>query len=389
MILLDLPYVSDFLKQTITRNNFPVFEPSGPKYFQPGKDIFCLTEEEVIDHFRNNPDLRLYSNSENAIHWISKHLEFTGLPGIINQFKDKAAFRRMTQYMFPEIFFREVEFENLQDLDIRNFPFPFVIKPSIGFFSLGVYTVNNQAEWEPVRNLINEDICKIRTLYPTEVLDTSMFLVEKYIEGVEYAFDAYFDASGQPVILNILKHLFASGDDVSDRVYVTSKSIIRENLARLTEFLKRIGDPVQLKNFPLHVEVRIDSQGQLVPIEVNPLRFGGWCTTADITWFAYGINSYEYFLEGKKPDWNKIMENRNDNIFSLIVLNNSTGIAGKEIQSFDYDRLLTHFKKPLEIRKTNPAEFPLFGFLFTETREEEQDELDWILKNNLVEFIRF
>ena len=38
-----------------------------------------------------------------------------------------------------------------------------------------------------------------------------------------------------------------------------------------------------LKNFPLHTEVRVNEKGEIIPIEVNPMRFGGWCTTADFT----------------------------------------------------------------------------------------------------------
>jgi len=388
MILLDLPYVSDFLKQTIIRNNFPVLEPSGPKHFDPDMDSFCLTEAGAIDQVRKDTNLRIYTNSENSINWIIRHLGFTGFPETIQKFKDKAAFRRLTQSMFPGFFFREIAFDDIQDLSVLDFPVPFVIKPSVGFFSLGVYTVNNHPEWEGVKKRIHADIHSIKTLYPTEVLDISVFLAEQYIEGVEFAFDAYFDETGKPVILNILKHLFASGDDVSDRVYMTSKSILHENLDRMSYFLEQIGKLVPLKNFPLHVEVRIDDFGNIVPIEVNPLRFGGWCTTADITWHAYGINSYEYFLVGRKPDWVQILREQDDSLYSLIVLNNSTGVPGKEILSFDRDRLLTHFKHPLEFRPADHTEFPLFGFLFVKTRVEDFDELEWILKSDLREFIR-
>ncbi|MCP3675252.1 MAG: ATP-grasp domain-containing protein [Gammaproteobacteria bacterium] len=32
-----------------------------------------------------------------------------------------------------------------------------------------------------------------------------------------------------------------------------------------------------------HDELRGDDKGTILPIEVNPMRFGGWCTSADIT----------------------------------------------------------------------------------------------------------
>ena len=40
-----------------------------------------------------------------------------------------------------------------------------------------------------------------------------------------------------------------------------------------------------------------DSKDRIFPIEINPLRFGGWCTTADLLGVAIGYNAYEYYLE--------------------------------------------------------------------------------------------
>lgn len=387
MILLDQPYVSGFLKETIQRNRFPVFEPSGPLHFQPGMHEFCLDEQQAIRHLESCRDIRLYTNSENSIGWISRNLGFTGLPGIIKLFKDKAAFRRLTRSLYPWLFFKEVACDDIGQLDITGFPFPFVIKPSIGFFSLGVYTVNHAAGWEQVKIQLQQDIQKIRSLYPSEVLNTTNFIIEQYIEGEEFAFDAYYDEAGKPVILNILKHYFASPEDVSDRVYVTSAPIMREYLPGMTAFLESLGKLVSMKNFPLHVEIRIDEAGSMVPIEVNPLRFGGWCTTADTTWHAYRINSYEYFLNNRKPDWDRILSEKDDSLYSLIVLNNSTGVEGRNIRSFDHEALLQHFHHPLEFRTADFKAFPLFGFLFTETPAMKQEELEWILKNDLKEFI--
>lgn len=59
-----------------------------------------------------------------------------------------------------------------------------------------------------------------------QVLDTGKFIIEENIEGEEFAVDAYFNSKEKPVILNILKHIFSSENDVSDRVYFTSKSVM-------------------------------------------------------------------------------------------------------------------------------------------------------------------
>ena len=50
----------------------------------------------------------------------------------------------------------------------------------------------------------------------------------------------------------------------------------------------------------MHVDLRVDNEGVIKPIEINPLRFGGWCTTADLLGIATGFSPYEYYLENKQ-----------------------------------------------------------------------------------------
>ena len=218
-------------------------------------------------------------------------------------------------------------------------------------------------------------------------MDTRSFIVEQLINGEEYAFDAYFNSAGEPVILSILKHVFSSDYDVSDRVYITSKEILESNLDEFTDFARKIGGLANVKNFPVHIELRRDNDGTLLPIEVNPMRFGGWCTTADISFLAYGLNPYLYYYSQKEPDWPAILKGKDGKLFSIIVLDNSTGIDTAEITAFDYEKLLSNFDKPIELRKIDHKKYPVFGFLFTETREDNFIELENILHSDLTEFV--
>ena len=185
----------------------------------------------------------------------------------------------------------------------------------------------------------------------------------------------------------MMKHIFASGKDVNDRVYITSKEIVEQYLTPLTDFLSEIGKRAVLRNFPAHVEVRIAGNGKVAPIEVNPLRFGGWCSTPDLAWYAFGINIYEYLFRQIIPDWKTLLKGREGLVYSNIVLNNSTGIEGKQIQSFDYEKLLAGFEKPHELRKADFGKFPLFGFLFCETRQQNMKELHDILHSDLSAYV--
>lgn len=387
MIILDKPYISEFLLNTLERNKIPVIRTSVVDEFATGRNLMLLSPKDAIAHFEATENSLLYTNSENSISWIENNLRHTSLPGKIKLFKNKVLFRDLIRDLFPGYFYRSVSVDALESLDITDFPLPFIIKPAVGFFSLGVYKVEIPEDWNETVQTILKEIELIKNLYPPEVLHTGEFIIEECIEGEEFAIDCYFNNLGKPVILNIMKHIFSSGTDVNDRVYITSKEIIETYKNPFTEFLSEIGKRAELRNFPAHVEVRIDENGVVAPIEVNPLRFGGWCSTPDLAWHAFGINLYEYLFQRKEPDWFTILNDMDDAVFSNIVLNNSTGIEGKNIQSFDYEKFLSDFEKPLELRKADFGKFPLFGFLFCETRGQNMQELDRILMSDLKEYV--
>ena len=264
---------------------------------------------------------------------------------------------------------------------------PLIIKPATGFMSEGVHKVYDARDWDRIKKRILSEREKSKDLYPPEVVNSSSLIIEGCIKGEEYAVDAYFDSNGEAVILNILNHIFSSSDDVGDRVYTTSKEIIEHNLAEFTEFSTKIAELAGVRNFPAHIELRRDPNGTLVPIEINPLRFGGWCTTADLAYHAYGFNPYVYYYSQIKPDWSKILKDKAGKLYSIIILDNSTGIDPVKIDQFDYQKLLSTFENPLELRKFDFREYPVFGFLFTESSLENENELKQILTSDLKEFI--
>lgn len=387
MFIIDKPYVSEFLKNTLLEKSLPIIETETSSELITNDKQVRISELEAINEFKTNSQPLLLTNSENAISWIDDNLGFTDLPEKVSLFKDKVKFRQLLSSINPEYFYQAVEFDELDNLEIKNFPSPFFIKPAVGFFSLGVYMVEAHNDWPGVLVKLKEEVANVKDIYPDVVLDTTKFIIEEEILGTEYAIDCYFDKDGQPVVLNILKHLFASTKDVSDRVYLTSKEIIEENLTRIEEYLHKVGNLSNLKNFPLHIEVRIDDDRNLNAIEFNPMRFGGWCTTADFTWYSYGINAYQYFFEQKKPDWDELLKWLEEKLFSIVVLDNNSGIPESDIKSFDYDALLGEFSQPLELRKIDFKSYLVFGFLFLETSKSDISELYNILKSDLKKYI--
>ena len=385
MFLIDKPYVSDFLIQTLKENNYPVVATKVARELVADASLNWIREEEAIASLTTNPSQRIYSNSENALSWIDKHLGESELSKQINFLKDKAAFREQIKVLFPDFKFQQIKFENIQDISSEELPFPFVIKPSVGFLSLGVHIVKDENDWTRAKEELTPQ--NLKSIFPKNVLDTSHFVLEDFIQGEEYAVDYYHNDEGEVILLNVLHHVFASGSDTSDRVYSTSKAIMNQHKAELEEFLGAVGNTLNLKNFPAHAEVRIDEKGKIVPIEINPLRFGGWCTTADLSGMALGLNSYKYYFENACPNWDAVFHGKENKIFSIVVLDNNSGIEPNDIAKFDYKALAHDFENPISIRELDINEYPLFGFVFAETDPENKGELDDILTSDLRKYI--
>ncbi len=387
MFLVEKPYLSDFFKKTLRDFAIPVVGTEAAFELGLLEGTRIISEEQAIGMVREQPDLPIYSNSENGIGWIAKNLAFSDLPEKIELFKDKLKFREMSRGLYPQLFFQGIQLSEFDSFDVSTVPLPCIIKPSVGFFSMGVHKVTEQSEWRGIFDAITAEMEQLKGLYPAEVLGTGSFIIEQCINGDEFAIDAYYDGSGKAVILSVFHHSFSTDTDVSDRVYSTSKTIIEQNIEEFTEFVESIAEVSGVRNFPVHIELRREIDGSLLPIEVNPMRFGGWCTTADATAMAYGFNPYLYYYTGRRPDWNEILRDQEGKRYSLIVLDNSTGQAGSSIALFDYDALCAGFEKVLELRKIDYKSYPVFGFLFTESREENFAELKAILDSDLSEFV--
>jgi len=394
MFLLDKPYISDFLRQTLKEHQIPVVATSAALEMEllPGTRLVDPSEAAL----RLNEDLNaatgappaspLYTTSENALNWIATHLADTELPAAINLFKDKLQFRQCTRALFPEFFFQGVEYAALDSLEVEHFSFPFIIKPSVGFFSMGVHKVDSPQEWTSTLTAIHNEIAQQRAIYPREVLDTATFIIEECIEGDEFAVDAYFDQDSSAVVVGIHQHLFASAHDVSDRVYITSKQVVAEYLEAFTAFASAIGKQLGVKNIPVHMELR--RQGDtILPIEVNPMRFGGWCTTADSTAMAFGFNPYLSYFTREAPEWDTLLGRKDATVHSIVVLDNSSGIDAANIVTFDYAGLKDTFECPVELRRTDFKCYNVFGFLFSATRPDNMAELEYILASELTEFV--
>lgn len=378
MIILENPYVSNFLIATIKKNNFSVLDNEIARNYFKLDDL--LSREEAIKAALQEG---IYSNSENSINWVADNLKDFKINQMIKISKDKFAFRDILKSIFPNFYFKKFTIGELKKINPSELKYPFVLKPCVGFLSFGVYPIKTEKDFREVIAKIDEDIEKLKNVFPKNVVDCSEFIAEEMIAGEEFAIDAYFDDNGKAVILNIFQHPFYDENDVSDRVYFTSKKIIKNYLNSFQDLLDKIGNLGEYKNFPFHLELRVNNQ-QIIPIELNPMRFCGWCIT-DIAQNAWGINVYEYFINKKKPSWDKILENSDDDLYYFTIGDIPTNIDKKEILEIDYEKYLKNIENPLDIRKIDYKTKPVFAIVFAKTKNE--DEIKKLLKLNMTDFI--
>jgi len=382
MIILEKPYVSAPLVEYLEKSQIAVLKNEMAELLtKQGHRLNLLNDIEFVEQYKQTG--KLYAVSENALVWLYPHLAGSELVEKVKIVKDKAEFRKICAKIFPDFYYKEVEMNDLRSLNPDELPLPLVIKPAVGFLSVGVYIVRSKAEWNAALDDIDKNFAKQCEVFPETVVKSGKFVLEDFIQGEEYAVDAFYDKDGKPNIINIFHHIFKSETDVSDRLYCMSKEIFESNYGKFNQFLIDLNGVLQLRNFPMHVEFRVDKNtGKAIPIEVNPLRFAGMCLN-DLTRHTCGLLPVQAFFEGIHPDYATMWNGIEDDVFSFVVLDKPY----ETTKAIDFEKIKNHFHGVVETRDImNPA-MSIWGFLFVKTDKAHRSELQEILNSDLTEFI--
>ena len=379
MFILEKPYVSELLIDTIVQNDWPVLDNQVIKNSEIEDGAFDRIPSDYAKNFYLKQEFPLiYSNSEFAQNWVLKNLPKSNLSDYIRLFKNKIAFREFLKPIYPNFYYKKISIEELKKMDASEIPYPIIIKPTNGFQNIGTYRINNLTELHSIIPKLEQDV---HYLTKDKNVQTTDFIIEEYVEGEEYAIDAYFDRDGEAVILNIFQHPIIDKFTVSDRICLTSANIIIKYLAKFSMLLRNIGSLKNIKNLPIHMEVRIKEDGSIIPIEINPMRFANWCAS-DIAKYAWGINVYECFINQNMPDWNTILSNAKNEVFYYSIVEKPIGINIKE---FNYNKWLSNYSNILEVRRIDYSNNPIFALIFGIANNK--DEIIKILSLKINDYI--
>ena len=384
MIVLDEPYVSDPLVDWLEQSQHPVLDNAvAAALATEGRRLNLVGEDEASRRIEAGE--RVYTNSENALAWVVDHAGNAPLARAIDLFKDKAAMREKLAPLSPGLFHETVDRAGLEAVNVADLPLPVVLKPSVGFCSMGVYVIEEPEDWAAAVADIARREDGWHERYPESVVGSSEYLIEGYLAGTEYALDAYFDEGGTPHILNILRHDFAGPEDTSDRMYLTDDAIVDAWNDRFTAWLAAVNKVVGARSIPVHVELRVD-EDTIAPIEFNPLRFAGLGGT-DVAFYGVGLRTYEAFLEDTPVDLAALYAAHPGKVYSMSLLNPAP--EADLARPFDGAALCERFSHVLAYHGFDPVTVGFYGFLFLETDAEGTgaDERDWLLRSDLMEFV--
>ena len=371
LVLLAKPYVSQLLQDAIVARNLAVIEVEPlPLRADVRQQI---VDPETARQMINHPQTSILMNSENALAFYLDALNNVERKQAIASLKDKHLFRQLLSDIYPELAYGEVLLRDLATVNPDTLRFPLVLKPSIGFFSAGVVIVPTQEDWSKAVEHLIAELDGDDLAYPESVLNREKILIEDYVDGPEYAIDAFFDHTGTPVLVNTMYHVFPSEDDTRDILYLTDHALLDSLRPEVMSLLNALNARLDLRSFPLHLEVRRDkSSGRLIPIEVNPYRFAGWGTT-DIATFAYGFNVYTQYFEGVAPDWPSELSDSPTTAF--IILHPPLGTQFPEGWRVGESALRQLLGNVLELRLVDHEQWGILGIAFIryETREQAED----------------
>lgn len=378
MVILERPFVSDLMVETLEKNEIPVLKNEMAQLRMGNGKV--LSDHEFCEEYKKIG--KIYTVSENALGWIYEHIDNQRFLDSISIVKDKSAFRRICRDIYPDFFFKELNISEMKQANTQEIKFPCVIKPSVGFLSKGVFVVHNAEEYQKAVDNILTEFSKAGNDFPEFVVGRSRFLIEEYIHGEEYAVDAYYDENEKPVILNIFHHKFMNESDTSDRLYLTNKGLFDRYEEPFTHFLTNINKTLHLTNFPMHIEFRYDGQ-RAVPIEINPLRFTGFCLN-ELQVFVSGCHPMVSFLKGRRVSKEEMWNGKEDLTYAFTVLEMPSDAEGK---NFNEEKFRADFPGVIDVRRVPDRSSGVAATVFLKIETKNLLDLDPIMSLDMHTYV--
>jgi len=333
----------------------------------PDAGIRVLSAEELAaSDIRFTASDKIYVPSETSLSLVIERSKNPDIVTGIHSLKDKYLCRKALSKLYPDFYFDKCGLNDISKLKINDKKI--VIKPQKGFFGTGVRFAEAGADLEALSREISMEVAEYSRFFPKSILSVNEYIVEEYISGEEYAVDMYFDELGQAVIMNIYHHPAPLNDDYAHLMYYSDASLFAKYLDTFTRFFNDFGAQLELKNFPIHAEFKLQGQ-DFIPIEFNPMRYGGF-GLADLGFHSYGIHPIAAYFAGNTLDWNDIWQTRQEYSYAFILAYNPKQLSPQHKPN--HERFRKHLQQHVEIMdyiKLDHSSNPVFAIAYIKSQD--------------------
>ena len=324
-------------------------------------DIMILSENSLKkSSIRFEKNDKIYVPSESALEIVLQRSNDEKFIDAVMNLKDKHNFRKLMSKLYPDFYYQKINIDELGNLQLDRTK-KYIVKPVKGFFGTAVKEIDGSTDLKQIADEIREELAKSTRYFSESILSKDELIVEQYISGDEYAVDFYFDTEGYPQILNIYHHPFPKKSEYFHVLYYTNESFYNNLLLELNTIFIELNSYMKISNFPIHAEFKLENN-KLLPIEMNPLRYGGF-GLADLTYHAFGINPFGAFFNSIKMDWKKIWNERQGYHYGWILGYNGTKICLEKTKP-DHKKYQNYLGKTLEYIPINYRENPVFSLAY-------------------------
>jgi hypothetical protein len=297
-------------------------------------DITAMSGEELLkSDITFCVEDKVYVPSETSLSIVMDRMEDENYVDGINKLKNKYFCREVLAPMYPDFYFAKAFLAEIPTLDLQGKKF--VIKPLKGFFGTGVRIAEPNCDLTALAVGMKKEVQANAKFFPESILTQDEFIIEEFLTGDEYAVDMFFDEAGKPEIMNIYFHPDPAIAEYFHLMYYTNKEIFDNYLSTFTNFFNELNKIMKLKSFPIHAEFKLQD-GVMVPIELNPMRYGGF-GLSDLTFNSFQLQPITSYFDNTPANWDKIWETRKENNYAWIL-----GYNGKDI---DVNEMLPNHAK--------------------------------------------
>jgi hypothetical protein len=307
---------------------------------------------------------KIYVPFEESLDEVYKHHQDEKWIKKIKTMRDKYEFRKLLKAIYSNFYCEKISSNDISKLKIPENK-KVVIKPLRGFLSSGVNFADSSTDLEQLSHKLQAEIYEKSKYFTNAVISSEEVIVEEFIDGNEYASDIYITSDNQIVILNITAHPNQEKFFSVPVLYYTNYKIYSNLYKKIYEIIKSYNNLVDIRNIPINAEFKLKDE-QLIPIEFNPVRFGGggYC---DITYYFFEVNPFKSFFEEENTNPSQLWQGKYDKSFGWVLAYN---VKGLNINNYklDYDRIKSEFSNVLKFHKLDYKNNLTFAGLYVQEK---------------------